>query len=143
MRRHLDFLIFCKRERRIEWRKRWIVESRTHCVPKFARKFLRKNSSCKQPQIIFQKNLAVTIDAPDKRAGKAALRCFARLDACRCCIFLHRGADFCAGGICFGREIPYAASFSVKLASLQSRRIPLQPAPHHAGRRVDAAVALV
>jgi hypothetical protein len=39
MRRHLDF---CERKIRIEWRKCWIFESRTHCVPKFARKFFGK-----------------------------------------------------------------------------------------------------
>jgi hypothetical protein len=39
MRRHLDFLDSRECARRIEWRKCSILESRTHCVLKFARKF--------------------------------------------------------------------------------------------------------
>jgi hypothetical protein len=58
MRRHLDFLNFCECERRIEWRKCSIRESRTHCVPKFARKFFDKISMRMTAKGCFEKNFA-------------------------------------------------------------------------------------
>jgi|ERR1700687_2945205 len=77
MRRHLDFLNFCRREGRIEWRKRWFVESRTHCVPKFARKFFEKNCFVCECEHLFRKNSAREISTIVQKFRAAA---FALID---------------------------------------------------------------
>jgi hypothetical protein len=55
MRRHLDFLDSGDCTRRIEWRKCSIPESRTHCVPKFARKFFIKTALCAAANLFVKK----------------------------------------------------------------------------------------
>jgi hypothetical protein len=46
---------FCERALRIEWRKCSIRESRTHCVPKFARKYFDEISSRAAANGFFEK----------------------------------------------------------------------------------------
>jgi hypothetical protein len=66
MRRHLDFLDSGECARRIEWRKCSIPESRTHCVPKFARKFFEKNRVVRSRKSFCEKNS----DANGTRFGR-------------------------------------------------------------------------
>jgi hypothetical protein len=58
---------FCERALRIEWRKCSIRESRTHCVPKFARKYFDEISLRACAKYFFESSFARRIDPCEVR----------------------------------------------------------------------------